>query len=102
MERNWTCRYGEIDLVVRAGGTLVFVEVKTRRGTSFGLPEEALTPRKRRRLMRAAWSYLDSKGLRASPWRFDVLAIEGRPGAAPQRLDHYRDAIEAEPDDLTG
>lgn len=96
IERNWTCRYGELDLVARAGNDLVFVEVKTRRGNSFGLPEESITPAKRRRLQRAAWSYLEATGLGGMRWRFDVVAIEGRPGAPPRRLDHYIDAIEAD------
>ena len=49
--RNWRCREGEIDLVARAGAEYVFVEVKTRRGRSQGLPEEALTPRKSKKLL---------------------------------------------------
>ncbi len=102
IDRNWSCRYGELDLVARAGNDLVFVEVKTRRGNSFGLPEESVTPTKRRRLLRAAWSYLEAKGLGAAPWRFDVVAIEGRPGAAPRRLDHYTDAIEGDSEFFPG
>lgn len=93
---NWSCRYGEIDLVARDRESLVFVEVKARRGRSFGLPEEAVTPSKRRRLRRAAVTYLQEHGSADQPWRIDVIAIEGRPGRPPTRLDHYRDAIEAE------
>lgn len=96
VECNWTCRYGEIDLVARDGEGWVFVEVKTRRGRSFGLPEEAITPAKRRRLLRSAATYLEAQAARRDPWRFDVVAIEGRPGQPPQRLDHYRDAIESD------
>jgi putative endonuclease len=98
LETNWHCRYGELDLIASAGEALVFVEVKTRRSKSFGLPEEALTPAKRRRILRAAWTYLDERGLTPSAWRVDVIAIEGRPGLPPRRLDHYRDALPDEPE----
>lgn len=94
--RNWTCRFGEIDLVARDGDECVFLEVKTRRGDSFGTPEDAVTPAKRRRLLRAAATYLDEQNAADQPWRIDVIAIEGRPGRPPTRLDHYREAIGAD------
>jgi putative endonuclease len=99
-ETNWHCRYGEIDIIARQGEALVFVEVKARRSRSFGLPEDALTPSKRQRILRSARTYLDEHGLQASEWRVDVVAIEGRPGRPPDRLDHYRDALPDEPDDM--
>jgi putative endonuclease len=98
LETNWHCRYGELDLVARDAGAIVFVEVKARRSRAFGPPEEALTPAKRRRLLRSAWTYLDEHGLAGQPWRVDVIAIEGRPGAPPRRLDHYADALPDEAD----
>ena len=100
LETNWHCRYGEIDLIARQGDVLVFVEVKARRTRSFGLPEESITPSKRRRIIRSAHTYLDERQLQAAEWRVDVIAIEGRPGLPPKRLDHYRDALPDEPDDL--
>jgi len=100
VETNWHCRYGEIDLIARQGKSLVFVEVKTRRSRSFGLPEEAITPSKRQRILRSAWTYLEANGLQSADWRVDVIAIEGRPGLAPKRLDHYRDALPDDPEAL--
>jgi len=97
VQTNWHCRYGEIDLVAREGAVLVFVEVKARRSRSFGAPEEAITPSKRRRLLRSAWTYLDQNDLRGEAWRIDVVAVEGRPGREPTRLDHYRDALSDDP-----
>lgn len=96
--RNWTCRFGEIDLVARDGEEWVFLEVKTRRGDSFGTPEDAVTPAKRRKLLRAAASYLEGQNAADQPWRIDVIAVEGRPGRPPTRLDHYRDAFGVDED----
>lgn len=76
---NWRCKEGELDLVVRRGRVLVFVEVKARRTDRFGLPVEAVTPAKQRRLRALALQYLDTTGVRASRLRFDVVSIlDGR------------------------
>lgn len=77
---------GEIDLVGYDGPTLAFIEVKTRtaRSGQNPLPEDAITPDKRRILRRIAQHFLAEHKLHRSPWRFDVLAIESRPGCRPQ------------------
>lgn len=75
--RNWRCREGELDLVVRRGRALVFVEVKTRTSDRFGSPAEAVTPTKQRRLRTLALRYLDDTGARPASLRFDVVAILG-------------------------
>lgn len=76
---------GEIDLVGYDGAVLAFIEVKTRTGDSaaFGLPEDAVTPDKRRHLSRMAGQFRSQWRLRNRPFRFDVVAIESRPGAPP-------------------
>src|SRR3972149_6346101 len=89
---------GNTTTTARRGGARVFAEVKARRSRSFGLPEEAITPSKRRRIIRSAWTYLEEQHLQAVEWRVDVIAIEGRPGLPPKRLDHYRDALPDESD----
>jgi putative endonuclease len=73
--RNWRCREGELDLVVRRGRELVFVEVKTRTTDRFGIPAEAVTPIKQARLRGLAARYLADTGARSSRLRFDVVAI---------------------------
>jgi len=73
--RNWRCRDGELDLVVRRGGVLVFAEVKTRTSARFGAPAEAVTPAKQRRLRRLAMRYLADSQTTAAELRFDVVAI---------------------------
>lgn len=75
LERQWRIRQGEIDLIARKDGEIVFVEVKTRRGSEFGSPEEAVTASKRERIRFAAWAYLAKTGLTEQPFRIDVIAI---------------------------
>ena len=75
LARNWRCRDGEIDLVVRRARTIVFCEVKARSSEAFGLPVEAVTHAKRRRLRVLAAKWLDESPVRAKEIRFDVAAI---------------------------
>jgi putative endonuclease len=76
---------GEIDLVGYDGPVLAFVEVKTRAGASeeFGKPEDAVTPEKRRHVSRMARQFLTERRIAEATCRFDVLAIESRPGRRP-------------------
>ena len=76
LERNARADRVEIDLVARRGATLVFVEVKTRRGRAHGAPEEAVDARKRRRLVRGAAAWLRAHGPTTSRVRFDVIVCE--------------------------
>ncbi|MCU0301285.1 MAG: YraN family protein [Candidatus Nanopelagicales bacterium] len=73
--RNWRCRHGELDVVAREGDTLVFCEVKTRRGLGFGTPLAAITPAKCARLRRLASAYLTAEGRHRGPIRFDGVGI---------------------------
>jgi len=76
--RNWRCREGEIDLIVRTAGTYVFCEVKTRTSTLFGSPLEAVTRDKQMRLRRLAARWLEFDAPRpAREIRFDVAAVLG-------------------------
>lgn len=78
VERNFRVRQGEIDIVARDKGTLVFVEVKYRRDRTAGLPQEAVTYKKQRQISRVALFYLSFHKLPPStPCRFDVVAICG-------------------------
>ncbi len=76
LERNWRCRFGELDLVMRDGDTLVFVEVRERRRSDFGGAAESITAAKRGRLLRAADLYLMRNRCRGV-CRFDAVLIEG-------------------------
>ena len=80
IERNWRCREGELDLVLERGRVVVFCEVKTRTGDAFGVPAEAVTPTKQRRIRGLALLWLnerrdqdDSSGY--PELRFDVASV---------------------------
>jgi putative endonuclease len=75
LDRNWRVREGELDLVLRRGTMVVFCEVKTRRGTGFGLPAEAVTFAKQRRLRGLALRWLEARATRAAQLRFDVASV---------------------------
>jgi putative endonuclease len=83
---------GQLDLVARDGGTLVFVEVKTRAGHGFGLPQESVDARKIRKLRQLALYYLKMRPHRG-PVRFDVIGLTMREGRL-SRVDHIRNAID--------
>jgi putative endonuclease len=97
LDRNWHAAHGELDLVAVDGETLVFVEVKARRRHEFGWPEEAVTPAKQARLRKTAWAYLQDHEQVESDFRFDVVAIDQGPAGDVVRLEHYVNAIGAEP-----
>lgn len=75
LERNWRCREGEIDLIVCRGRSVAICEVKTRSTDAFGVPAEAITAAKRRKLRILASAWLDEAPFRPRDIRFDVVAI---------------------------
>jgi putative endonuclease len=92
LDRNWRCRLGELDIVATDSTRLVVCEVKTRSGTRYGLPAEAVDARKARRIRLLAGAWLAAHRV---PWvevRYDVLAVLVEPGA-PARVHHYQAAF---------
>lgn len=88
VERNYRCRFGEIDLIAHEGAVTVFIEVRRRSSGAFGGAAASITAAKRARLLRAARHYL--AGTRRQPaCRFDALLIEGE----PPRVEWIRDAF---------
>jgi putative endonuclease len=81
LARRYRLRTGEIDIVCRDGGTVVFVEVKAREGKVFGEAAEAVTVTKRRRIVSLATEYLARHHLSDQPCRFDVVSIHLESGA---------------------
>lgn len=87
-ERNYRCRFGEIDLIAREGRTIVFVEVRQRRSDAFGGAAESITAAKRMRLVAAARHYL-ARNRGVPPCRFDAVLIRGE----PPRIEWIRNAF---------
>ena len=75
LEKNYRCRIGEIDVVAQKNKRLAFIEIKTRRHTGFGRPEEAVHAAKQKKLIQLAQWYLKDKKKGDVPVSFDVLAI---------------------------
>jgi putative endonuclease len=95
LARNLRCRAGELDLVCLDGDMLVIVEVRQRTRTDFGGALGSVTPRKQRRLIRATqFHWLREAGWRARVLRFDVVAVQGDLGGAPD-LIWIKDAFRA-------
>lgn len=75
--RNYRCRLGELDLIMRDGDCLVFVEVRLRRNTRYGGAAESIDRRKQRKLLCTARHYLAVERPTSAALRFDVVALEG-------------------------
>ncbi|PID52816.1 MAG: YraN family protein [Micrococcales bacterium] len=90
LERNWRCAHGELDLVMDDAGTVVAVEVKTRRSTGFGDPVEAVTPQKLARLRSLLGLWLAAHpGTGRRPVRVDVVGVF-MPRDGEPRLRHLK------------
>lgn len=94
-ERNYSSRYGEIDIIAEDEKYIVFAEVKTRGDLSHGLPREAVGRAKQRRIILTAYAYMAQSGCRLQP-RFDVIEVYITRSAQPKvvRLTHLKNAFE--------
>jgi putative endonuclease len=93
LERNLRTPYGEIDILARQGGQLVFVEVKTRTSRAFGNPEEAVTARKQEHLLASARHYLQENPNLPADWRVDVIAIYRPSPGLPPEITHFENIL---------
>ena len=92
LARNWRCSIGELDLVLTCADTLVFCEVKTRRGSGFGGGWEAVTARKRQKLRALGQTFLLAHRLSPRAVRFDVASVLLVPGHSAQ-VEVFEDAF---------
>jgi len=88
---NWRCLYGEIDLVARNENQLIFVEVKTRKNDQYGLPENAITPKKKGHLVRSAMEYINRYAVTCE-WRIDIVSIQ-RLADSNYEIEWFENAI---------
>lgn len=84
-------RLGELDCIAKDRDTLVFVEVKTRESSRFGLPQEAITPKKAKRLLKLAEAYAARSAGGCKAMRIDVLALTYFEGE--WQIEHFRNAV---------
>ncbi len=91
LARNYRWARGEIDIVARKAGVLVFVEVKTASGKSFGEPETWVTPRKQKQIGLVAERYLQEHGIQDMDCRFDVIAVKVDPSS--HSIKHIENAF---------
>ena len=95
LERNYRCKFGEIDIIALHKKVLVFIEVKTRSSKKFGSPQTGVTPRKQRQLSKVAFSYLQKHRSFSREARFDVVAVELH--ADRKQIEVIRNAFEVSP-----
>ena len=94
LERNYSCRFGEIDLIASGHGFMAFVEVKLRKNADFAEAREFVTAAKQRRILTSAQLWIASHGCELQP-RFDVVEIYAPEGMDSRtvQINHLEDAF---------
>jgi len=95
LEKNYTCKLGEIDVIARRKGRLAFIEIKTRTSAQYGMPQEAVDRKKQEKIFKVAQWYLKEKKQETTPVAFDVVAILWKEREAPE-IRLIADAFEKE------
>ncbi len=93
VETNWHCARGELDIIAKHNGMLIFVEVKTRRGDQTDVAFANVSTSKRQRLIASAHAYLEQNDLDDAQWRIDVIAV-ALPHQGQPRIAHVEDALD--------
>lgn len=91
LARNFRCRWGELDIVACRDSEIIFVEVKTRTGSGFGQPQDAVTAGKRKRIKKAALWYVSQQQGEGFTYRFDVICVSRCQGN--WKWQWYKDAF---------
>jgi putative endonuclease len=94
LEKNYRKPFGEIDIVARERGILVFIEVKTRHSSVYGTPVEAVDARKQRQLSRIAQDYLLNGQLSDATARFDVIGVTLDAHNRPTQIELIKNAFD--------
>jgi putative endonuclease len=93
IETNYRCPQGEIDIIAKHKDSLVFIEVRAKKSSEFGSPEESITPIKRERMRATAAYYQQTHSKLPPQWRIDVVAIELKQNGKPSRIELIENAV---------
>lgn len=88
LEQNFRVKQGEIDIIAEYGQKVVFIEVKTRTGTTYGLPQESVTKQKLQRLKKLARIYMSKHDYQNKCFRIDIISIQLRKSGEVAQIDH--------------
>jgi putative endonuclease len=94
VEKNYRCKYGEIDIVAEIKKTLVFVEVRTKSSQEYGTPEESVTSSKKGKIVSSVFDYLNDHKCMSRIWRIDFIGIELSGDGQVKRVNHIENAIQ--------
>ena len=92
--KNWRCKFGEIDLIAQKGGRIIFFEVKTRRGGSFGAPYEAVDRGKSKKILKTALKFLAENKLKSTP-QIDIISIKLNMYNIVEDIEHFKNIYES-------
>lgn len=96
IDRNYSDRFGEIDIIVRKGSYVIFVEVKTRKSDDYGNPSDAVDYHKQQRIIKTAQSYIMLNNL-DNDYRFDIVEVMYKPsvfgGFKTYKINHIENAF---------
>ena len=93
--RNVKTYLGEIDIVAERRGTIIFIEVKTRRSDGFGPPYNLITRKKKKKLIQCTFSYFGLKGTKDKPRQIDIISVElDNASGNVKQIEHFENAIE--------
>lgn len=96
LEKNWGSKWGEIDLVMKKGSVVAFVEVKAKRGEFYGSPEKMFDKKKLEQVKRMGWVWCGRKGWEGAV-RVDVVAVVfERESEKVKRVSHYKNVVEGD------
>lgn len=93
LETNWHCQHKEVDIIALDGDFIVFIEVKTRSNTNYGMPYEAVSRKKQQFIVQAAEKYIEGKDI-FKECRFDIISILSKNGQ--YHVEHMKNAFHAE------
>ena len=94
IQRNYSCKLGEIDIIARQNNTTIFAEVKTRQTEEFGAPQYSINAAKRNHISKVALCYIKEKRLMGQSCRFDVIAVTFPSGSRKPKIEHIENAFQ--------